>query len=247
MIRVIAMKELSALFAAPLAWIVLAALQLVLAYLFLMRLDGFLELQPRLAQLAHAPGATEMVIAPFFSGTAVVLMMATPLLSMRLIADERRNQTMTLLLSSPISMTQIVLGKFAGLVAFLLLVVGMATVMALSLSLGASLDPGLLASNVAGLALLVTTFAAVGLWMSSLTPNPVVAAVGTLAMLLASWLLAQANADPGSVTALLSVTRRFEAFNRGIVGSADLIWHLVVIGLLIALTVRRLDRDRLLG
>ena len=66
------------------------------------------------------PGATEIVIAPLFSAAAVVLLMATPMLAMRSIAEERRNRTMTLLISAPVSMTQIVLGKFLGLSAFLL-------------------------------------------------------------------------------------------------------------------------------
>jgi ABC-2 type transport system permease protein len=64
MIGALVGKELRSLFASPLAWAVLAVLQLVLAWLFLMRLDSFMELQPRLAQLANAPGATEVVIAP---------------------------------------------------------------------------------------------------------------------------------------------------------------------------------------
>ena len=58
MIFTLAGKELRSLFASPLAWVVLAALQLVLAWVFLMRLDSFMELQPRLAQLANAPGVT---------------------------------------------------------------------------------------------------------------------------------------------------------------------------------------------
>lgn len=247
MMFVIAGKELRSLFISPLAWIVLGALQLVLAWLFLMRLDSYIELQPRLAQLANPPGATEMIVAPLFSGAAVILLMATPLLSMRLLAEERRNQTMALLLSAPVSLTQIVLGKFVGLCAFLALVVALTTLMGLSLYAGAAVDAGLVLANAIGLMLLAATFAAAGLFVSSLTANPVVAAVGTLAVLLASWLVSQANADPASVTHLLSVTRRFESFNSGLLDSADAAWHAIVIALFLALTVRRLDRDRLLA
>lgn len=247
MIRIIVRKELRGLFSSPLAWIVLAVLQIILAWVFLMRLDAFLELQPRLAQIANAPGATEIVVSPVFSAAAVVLMMATPLLGMRLIAEERRNRTMTLLISAPVSMTEIVLGKFLGLTVFLLLPVLMATAMGASLIAGGEIDTGLLLSNVLGLSLLLATFASVGLFTSSLTTQPIVAAILALGLSLASWLASLANPDPAGIVQMLSVTRRFESFNAGMVDSAGAIWHVLVIAVFIVLTIRRLDRDRLVG
>ncbi|MCC6533251.1 MAG: ABC transporter permease subunit [Burkholderiales bacterium] len=247
MIFTLAGKELRSLFASALAWIVLAVLQLILAWVFLMRLDGFFEVQPRLAHLANAPGATELVVAPLFSAAAVVLMMATPLLGMRLIAEERRNRTMTLLVSAPISMTQIVLGKFLGLVAFLAVPIGLVAAMALALMAGGTLDLGLLAANALGLALLLATFAAVGVFTSSLTRQPIIAAVLALGLLLASWLASLANPDPNHVMQLVSITRRFESFNAGMVDSADVAWHVLAICMFIGLTIRQLDRERLVG
>lgn len=247
MIATLAAKELRSLFLSPLAWIVLALLQLILAWVYLMRLDSFLELQPRLAHLANAPGATELVTAPLFSAAAVILMMAAPVFGMRLIAEERRNRTMTLLMSAPISMTQIVLGKFMGLCFFLMLPVGLVSAMGLALGAGGDIDLGLLACNALGLALLLATFAAVGLFASSLTSQPIVAAVLALGILLASWLASLANPDSAGAVQLLSVTRRFESFNTGLVDTADLAWHGVAIAVFLLLTIRRLDRDRLVG
>lgn len=247
MIATIACKELRALFASPLAWSVLGVVQLALAWVFLMRLDTFLDLQPRLAQLANAPGATEIVVAPLYSAAAIILLMATPLLSMRLIAEERRNQTMTFLVSAPLSMTQIALGKFAGLAIFLLLVPLLAALVGVSLALGGPIDFGLVAANTLGLALLALCFAAVGLYVSSLVVHPAAAAIGTLGLLLASWLAAIGGADSDSPATLLSAIKRFESFNRGLVDSADLAWFAIVIVLFLALAIRRLDRDRLVG
>ena len=247
MIATITGKELRGLFSTPLAWIILAALQVIFAWIFLLRLDSFLELQSGLQQLANAPGVTEIVIVPLYSAAAVVLLMATPILAMRLIAEERRNRTMTLLVSAPLSMTQIALGKFISLTVFLTLPIALLSVMGASLLVGGELDFGLVLANVLGLVLLVATFAAVGLFASSLTAQPIVAAVIALALLLASWLASLANPDPGSLVQLLSVTRRFENFNNGIIDSADVIWHVLAITLFLALTIRRLDRDRLLG
>ena len=113
MILAIAGKELRRLFASPLAWVVLAFLQLILAWIFLRSLQTFLDLQAQLATIPTAPGLTEIIIAPTFGTATVVLLMVVPLLSMRLIAEERRNQTLPFLMSAPVSISQIVLGKFA--------------------------------------------------------------------------------------------------------------------------------------
>ena len=96
MIVTIIRKELHMLFISPLAWLLLALVQLVLAWVFLVRLDAFLEIQSQLLQIANPPGVTEIIVTPVFAVAAIVLLMITPLLSMRLIAEERRNRTLTL-------------------------------------------------------------------------------------------------------------------------------------------------------
>jgi ABC-2 type transport system permease protein len=173
--------------------------------------------------------------------------MTAPILGMRLIAEERRNRTMTLLLSAPVSMTQIVLGKYIGLCAFLLLPVALASAMGLALRAGGRVDLGLLGANALGLTLLLATFAAVALFASTLTRQPLIAAIVALGILLASWLASLGNPDSAQLVQWLSVTRRFEAFNSGIIDSANLVWHAVAIVLFLLLAIRRLDRDRLVG
>ena len=116
-----------------------------------------------------------------------------------------------------------------------------------ALPAGGPIDLGLLGANALGLTLLLATFAAVGLFASSLTSQPIIAAVLALGVLLASWLASLANPDSANAIQLLSVTRRFETFNAGLVDSADLVWHALAIGLFLVLTIRRLDRDRLVG
>ncbi|MGB9093729.1 MAG: ABC transporter permease subunit, partial [Gallionella sp.] len=151
MIRLIALRELRSLFAMPSTWFVLAALQFIFAWFFLARLDAFLEIQPQLAQLANPPGVTNMVAAPMFNTVALLLMMLVPLYTMRLIAEERRNQTLALLLSSPLSGLHIVLGTFLGLLVFLAAMIAAVPLMLYTLSLGTRLDNGLLLSNLLGL------------------------------------------------------------------------------------------------
>lgn len=247
MIFTIAAKEVKSLFGSPLAWATLAILQLILAWLFLGQVDAFLAVQPQLAQLANPPGATEIIAIPLFGGAAMVLLMATPLLSMRLIAEERRNRTLTLLLSAPVSITQIVLGKFLGLMAFLTLVIGLATVMALSLYAGGTPDPGLIFGNALGVWLLEASFATVGIYISSLTAHPAVAAIGSLGALMGSWIVALPAQEPDSALNYFSLLKHFESFNRGLIDTGDIAYFVLVSAAFLVLAIRRLDMDRLQG
>jgi len=244
-IRTIAMKELRLLFASPLAWVVLAFLQLILAWVFLVRLQSFMELQPQLAMMPNAPGVTELIAAPVFGTATIILLMVVPLLSMRLVAEERRNQTLPLLMSAPVSITQIVLGKFLSLLGFLAIAIGLILLMSFSLYVGGRLDLGLLAGNALGLLLLCGSFAAVGLYLSCLTAQPLVSAVGTFAVLLILWLINIAATDPGSLLHLLSLIKHFDSFGKGVIAVNDLVYYLALIALFLLLSIRRLDADRL--
>ena len=245
MIGTIIGKELRSLFASPLAWVVLAFLQVILGWIFLTRIDYFLTVQAQLGRVPNAPGLTEIVVVPLFGIASIVLLMSVPLLTMRLIAEERRSQTMTMLISAPLSMTHIVLGKFFATVLFLALVGGLIVLMALSLLLGGRLDAGLIFTNLVGLLLLTGSFAAIGLFVSCLTTHPVVAAVGSLAAFLVLWLLNIAASDPGSPLHLLSLLKHYESFMGGSISVTDLIYFVLLTAVFLILSIRRLDADRL--
>jgi ABC-2 type transport system permease protein len=221
--------------------------QLVLGWVFMGRLDAFMEVQSQLVQIANPPGVTEIIVAPIFAMAAAVLLMATPLLTMRLIAEERRNHTMTLLTSAPISMTDIVLGKFLGLMIFFCGVIFLVMVLSLSLLMGGTLDVGLLLSNAVGLLLICACFAALGLYISSLTAQPAVAAAGTLGILLGLWVMDIAADDGGSIMRTLSLLKHYESFNRGLIDTFDLAYFSLFILTFLVLAIRRLDGERLRG
>ncbi len=256
MIFTIAGKELKALFASPLAWVVLTFVQLMLAFGFLKRLDDFMQVQAQLVQMPNPPGITELVAAPVFATMAIIFLFAVPLLAMRLIAEERRNQTMVMLLSAPLSMTEIVLGKFVGLVAFLWLIVGLTTLMPVALLLGGRLDFGLLASLVMGVALLAACFSAVALYASCLTAQPLIAAMIGFALLLGMLLAGETAADglrgrglalPAELAQVLSPLKNFESFAKGVLDSYNVVCMLLLLVVFLVLTIRRLDAVRLRG
>lgn len=256
MIWTIARKELKALFASPLAWVVLTFIQVMLAFGFLKRIDDYMQFQPRLVQMPNPPGITELVASPVFATLAIIFLFAVPLLAMRLIAEERRNQTLTLLISAPVSMTQIALGKFFGLLGFLCLLVLLATLMPLSLLMGGRLDFGLLASMVLGIVMLAACFSAVSLFASSLTAHPFVASMIAFGLLLGMLLAGETAADglrgrgwtvPAELAQVLSPLKNFESFSKGMLDSYSLVCMLLLVIVFLVLTIRRLDAARLNG
>ncbi len=249
MILTIAGAELRRLFLSPLAWTILAVVQLILALVFFGYLKEFLQIQSQLLNSGSARGITAMVASPLLGFAAVLLMLVSPLISMRLFSEERRNKTLSLLVSAPVSMTEIVLGKYLSLVIFLWIILGMALLMPLSLLAGGHLDFGLFGASLLGLALLLAGFAAVGVFMSTLTQYQTVAAVSTFGMLLLFLILELAGAALGgaSVLTYLSLLTHYEPFLRGVFDTRDAVYHVLFIATFLTLSVRRLDMDRLGG
>ena len=247
MIFTIAGRELRSLFLSPLAWSILAVTLFILAYLFLTQIETYLSLQPRLAAIEGAPGVADIVIAPLFADAAMVLLLITPLITMRTISEERRNRTLSLLFSAPVSMTEIVLGKYLGVLSFFLILLGLLTLMPLSLLVGTDLDIGKLVAGLLGLTLVVAAFAAIGLYMSSLTEQPTVAAVTTFGLLLLLWIIDWAGNTTGDSNTLaqLSMLRHYEPLLKGLFNSADVAYYLLIIALFIGFTIRRMDATRL--
>ncbi|MBI3479134.1 MAG: ABC transporter permease subunit [Nitrosomonadales bacterium] len=247
MIHLLALRELRSLFAMPSTWLILAALQFIFAWFFLARLEAFLEIQPQLAQLANPPGVTATVAAPMFNTVALLLMMLVPMFTMRLIAEERRNQTFALLLSAPLSGCRIVLGKFLGLLVFLLLMMAGVPLMLYTLTLGTALDHGLLLSNMLGLFLLAASYVALGLYISALTTQPIIAALGAFAVLIGLWLADVGAAAENSPWHAISPLYHFQNFNNGLLDSGDAAFFVLFTAVFLLLTMKRLHNNRRYG
>lgn len=247
MIFTVAWRELRSLFLSPLAWAMLAVVQAILGFMFLARIEIVQRYAPQLAAMENAPGITEIIVPELFGTAAIVLLLVVPLLTMRLFAEERRNRTLALLFSAPVTMSQIVLGKYFGILGFLFVVLVFIGLMPLSLLAGGTLDFGLLASGLLGLALVLSGFAAVGLFMSALTQHPAVAAIATFGALLLFWILDWSGQGPqgGGLFAYLSLFNHYKPFLDGLFDSADALYHLLLIATFLVLSIRRLDADRL--
>jgi ABC-2 type transport system permease protein len=245
----IAAREFRNFFLSPLAWSILAALQIVLGWVFAVLLSWFLrpEVQSGLESHPNTPGLTMMVVSALFDWIGIIMLLVIPLLTMRLISEERRNKTLPLLFSAPVSMTGIVLGKFIGLMGFLLVLLTMFMLMPLSLLLGGNLDWGHVSAGVLGILLLFGALSAIGLFISTLTEQPTVAAIGTFGMVLLLWMLdwAEKTDEQSGVLEYLSITSHYQSLLNGLFSTEDVIYYLLVIAFFLILSIYRLDSQRL--
>lgn len=243
MIRIIAGREFRSLFVSPLAWVALAILQFLFAYLFFSRIELFMQYLPRLRTLEAAPGITEIVASGLFDNAALILLIITPIFCARSLAEERRSGTLKLMLSSPVSLTEIVLGKFTGLVGFFLIVILLLALLATALVLGGPVDAGQICAGVIGLLLLSMSCIAIGLFMSSLTSQTTVAAISSFMLLFFLWII-KWDSTAITLTTYLSLQEHFSSLISGVLASVDVIYFLLLTVLFLALTIWRLDQER---
>lgn len=241
----IAAHELRRYFKSPLAWSLLAVVQFLLALFFLILLNQFLNPSAWFAER----GVTEIVIAGLLQVAGIIILMVTPFLTMHLFSEEHKTGTIKLLLSSPISTTELVLGKYLGLMGMLLLMLAVIALMPLSLLMGTTPDMGQTVSGLLGLLLLMSTFAAIGLFISTLTSHPAVAAVSTFAVLFILWVINLAGTTGSdavkSVLSYLSILRHYNNLIDGMFNSVDVTYYLIVSTTFIILCIWRIDANRL--
>jgi ABC-2 type transport system permease protein len=240
----IAHTEARRIFVSPLAWTVLAVMQGILGIVFLLLLIEYAQ-NPN----GRDPysGLADYIGNGLFGFATLVLLLIMPLLTMRLFAEERKSGSLTLLLSAPVSLVEIVLGKFLGLSAFIAATIMLLAAMPLLLLAGTDLDLGRIAAGLLGLTLLMMAFAAAGLFVSTLTREPTIAAVGSFGLLLAFWMMQVMSTRAGvigDILGYLALVSHFENLRRGIFSSADVVYYLLFTGLFLWLAVLRLDAER---
>lgn len=240
----IARHELRRIFVSPLAWAVLAVTQVIFGWIF----AGILTQFQQASNLGGQLGSVSEFIAGALYGTGtLVLLLVMPLMTMRLFAEERKAGTITLLFSAPATLIQIVLGKFLGLAGFVLAMMALLALMPAVLLPAVELDVGRLTAGLLGLFLMTLAFGAAGLFISSLTREPTIAAVGSFAALLLIWLLrmpAQYDSRYAELFDYLSLISHYQNLITGLFDFSDVVYYLLFIALFLWLTVQRLDLER---
>jgi ABC-2 type transport system permease protein len=244
----IARFELSALFYSPVAWIVLVVftIQSGLGFTHWFQIYGRAQ---KMGQ--HLDAMTAHIFSgkySFYGGVKDTLYLYIPLLTMGLMSREISSGSIKLLLSSPIKVKDIVLGKFLAMMAYcgILIFILLLFVMAAGYSMH-DMDYGLVICGMIGLYLLICAYSAIGLYMSSLTSYQVVAAISTLAVLaLLNFIggLFQTYEAARHITWFLSISGRAERFTDGLISTEDVAYFLIIIVLFVFLTGMKLQAGR---
>ncbi|HVY06132.1 MAG TPA: ABC transporter permease [Burkholderiales bacterium] len=223
-------KELRAVFQSPVAFAVIGVFVTLMGYSFTLTLFN-----NKYATLIH-----------IFFQSAGLLLLIVPVITMRLFAEERKAGTLELLLTAPVRESHVVLAKYLACMAILGVMIGLTGAYALVLGLLGSPDWGAIYSGYLGLLLLASTLVAIGLVVSALTANQVIAAIATIGILFTMWMIdTLASMLPDALERVLisfSLLARFTPFATGAMYTSDFGFFLSTTLLALFLTMRALAR-----
>jgi ABC-2 type transport system permease protein len=249
----IAGKELRSYFVSPIAYVVLTGFLLLGGWFFFNLLARFSFLLSIYSAMRNPEAQmrlnlNDFVIAPLLHNLSVVLVILVPVITMRSFAEEKRSGTYELLMTSPLSITEIVAGKFLGALGFLIVMLALTGIYPIILLAYGNPEIGVIAAGYLGLLLLAIAFLTVGLLTSSFTENQIIAAVSCLVLLLLlyviSWPAETAGPVLGAVLKYVSLTEHFGEMVKGIVDTKELVYFGSVILLALFLTQRSVESVR---
>jgi len=246
-------KELRAYFVSPVAYVVLTGFLLLGGWFFFNLLSRFslmltLYTQFQGGEAANRLNLNDYVIAPLMHNLSIVLVILVPMITMRSFAEEKKNGTYELLLTSPLHTGELVLGKFLASFFFLCIMIGLTGVYPIILLVFGNPEIGVMVAGYLGLLLVATVFVAVGLLTSSFTENQIIAAVSglvaTLLLYIIGWPADSAGNALGSLLRYLSVTEHFADMVKGIIDTRGLVYFGSLIVLALFLTQRSVESLR---
>jgi len=249
----IAGKEIRSYFSSPVAYVLLAAYLALAGYFFYALLIAFNQTLQIYSMMRNPEMLTrfnlnQMVIVPLLHNMSVLLIFIVPAVTMRMFPEEKRAGTYELLLTSPVRVGEIVLGKFLGGLALVLLMVALSGLFGLLVTIYGNPELPMMLSGYLGLALMAMSFLAIGTLISSFTDNVVIAYVGSLFALLVlytiGWLGETVQGVAGGLIRYASITDHFQELTKGVIDSKDIVYFatLLVVGLF--LTQRSVESVR---
>ncbi|MCE2513895.1 MAG: ABC transporter permease subunit [Acidobacteria bacterium] len=253
-IATIAHKELRSYFVSPIAYVVVGFFAILFGYFFVANLSVMVRFSMQAGMFGmggQSININEFMIRPLLSNTAIVLLFFLPFLTARAYAEEKKSGTIELLLTSPLSDLEIILGKFLGVLAlFALMLVVTGAHMGILFWYGEP-ELGPMLSGYLGLLLMGASFISVGLLVSSATRNQVVAGVITFALLLLFWVLSWMADSVGptsqAVLSYLSILEHFDDFSKGVIDTKHVTYYVSFIALGLFLTAKAVDTERWRG
>lgn len=248
-------KEMRLYFSSPIAYVVFAIFALVAGFFFYSNFAYYVLASMQAAMnpmMGRDLSVTDTLFRYLFQNISVIMLMLTPALTMRLFAEEKKSGTMELLLTYPVRDGEILFGKYLAALVIFVGMLALTFVYPALVAWTAQLEWGPLLTGYLGLLLQGAVFIAIGLLVSSLTENQIVAFVGTLGTLLMLWVVSwaadQVGGTWGRVISHLSVTEHFgDSFAKGVIDTKDVIYYLDLTILSLFLTLRSLESKRWRG
>ena len=243
-------KEVKAYFTSPIAYLLMGLFGLITGFMFYSATVYFINAGTQ-QQMSGQNGPMDVgqyVIAPLLGNAGVIGLFLVPLISMRLFAEEKRSGTIELLLTSPISDWEIILGKWLGAMTMYLAVISMTAIDIGLLFAWSTPDWRPIVTGYLGLILQGATVLAIGTFISTTTKNQIIAGAATFSICLLLWVLSWVSsyneAGWAQAVAYCSILTHFEPFSKGIVDTKDLIFYCSAIFLGLFLSVRSLESLR---
>ncbi len=250
----IAGKELRSYFASPIACVIIGLFAALFGFFYTAILDFFVRQSMQLQQFQVGPSSVNInlqLIRPLLSNASVVALFVLPMITMRTYAEEKRTGTIELLLTSPLTDLEIILGKFIGAIGLYCLMLLVTTPYIAILFIYGEPELAPVVVGYLGLFLLGASFISIGLLISSFTKNQVVAGMITFATLLLLWVLNWLSTFGGPTTqgivSYLSITQHFDDFALGVLDTKHVIYYLSFITFGLFLTAKSVDTERWRG
>jgi len=246
----IARRDFRAYFTSPVAYIVIALILLISGFMFQNILAGFVQQQMMAKQfhMAKPTPLTDGIILPLFGSINTVFLFLFPMITMRLVAEERRNETLPLIFTAPIRLIDFILGKFLSSVMFVGVILALTLVYPGLLAFYGNLEIGPIVGTYVGTLLMISCYLAMGLLFSSMTDNQLVAGALTfgasLMLWIINWAAQSADSTTGAILNYVSLVNHYSSFSQGLISSSDVIFYLSFISVGLFLTHRVLDSLR---
>jgi len=251
----LAHKELKSYFSSPIAYIVLGFWALLYGYFFVAILAFFVRQSMQLNQFGmggpQAMNINQQLIRPLLQNVTILILFLMPMVTMRTYSEEKRSGTIELLLTSPLTDFQIILGKFLGAMALYAVMLAVTVIhLGLLFYFGHPEWKPIFLGYV-GLFLLGGCFISVGLFISSLTKNQIVAGMVTFAVFLMLWVITWIGSFSGptveALTGYLSIIDHFDDFQKGVLDTTHFVYYLSFITFGLFLTAKSVDSERWRG
>jgi ABC-2 type transport system permease protein len=249
----IAHKELRSYFTSPIGYVVIGFFALLYGFFYSTYLSYFVRQSMQMAQFGSSEpmNVNQMMIRPALQNITILLLFLMPMITMRSYAEEKRSGTMELLLTSPITDLEIILGKFLGALALWVAALAVTLIHVALLFYFGNPEWKPIVTAYLGLLLMGGCFISLGLLISSFTSNQIVAGMATFGVFLLFWVINWIGSFSGptvdKITKYISIIDHFDDFGKGVIDTSHLIYYISFISFGLFLTAKSVDSERWRG